>query len=177
MIAAIHKILIQIFSENQPKSILCVGNNVQDGLRELNVIPTQCRVCEVTVSQIYSGHTDLGALIGWHSRNDIFDFCVVANALEYLDKNDATHLLAHLRDLYTKRLIVVVPVGNQWVNHISLWQESDLLALGFIAKAKLRVKQKPVCVYTYDINTYKTTPDWLNNKFWANPELWGKYWW
>ncbi|MGV8865199.1 MAG: DUF6231 family protein, partial [Pseudomonas sp.] len=24
---------------------------------------------------------------------------------------------------------------------------------------------------------YKQVPDWLNAKFWANPENYGKYWW
>ncbi|MCF3991384.1 DUF6231 family protein, partial [Pseudomonas aeruginosa] len=24
---------------------------------------------------------------------------------------------------------------------------------------------------------YKQVPDWLNAKFWANPENFGKYWW
>ncbi|MGD8939893.1 MAG: DUF6231 family protein [Gammaproteobacteria bacterium] len=32
-------------------------------------------------------------------------------------------------------------------------------------------------VYAFDIASYKTTPDWLNNKYWANPELWDKHWW
>ncbi|MFP5429187.1 MAG: DUF6231 family protein, partial [Gammaproteobacteria bacterium] len=24
---------------------------------------------------------------------------------------------------------------------------------------------------------YKQVPDWLNARFWANPENFGKYWW
>ncbi|WP_221179227.1 DUF6231 family protein, partial [Pseudomonas protegens] len=24
---------------------------------------------------------------------------------------------------------------------------------------------------------YKQVPDWLNSRFWANPENFGKYWW
>ena len=30
---------------------------------------------------------------------------------------------------------------------------------------------------TYDLREYKQVPDWLNAKFWANPERFGKYWW
>tara|TARA_Y100001936_G_scaffold218236_1_gene230748 strand:+ start:4663 stop:5097 length:435 start_codon:yes stop_codon:yes gene_type:complete len=29
-------------------------------------------------------------------------------------------------------------------------------------------------VFIYDISEYKDNPDWLNNKNWANPELWEK---
>jgi len=31
--------------------------------------------------------------------------------------------------------------------------------------------------YCFDIDHYKTTPDWLNPRHWANPELWDKYRW
>ena len=31
-----------------------------------------------------------------------------------------------------------------------------------------------VLVFNYDIAEYKDNPDWLNNKNWANPELWEK---
>jgi hypothetical protein len=31
-----------------------------------------------------------------------------------------------------------------------------------------------VLVFIYDITEYKDNPDWLNNKNWANPELWEK---
>ena len=31
-----------------------------------------------------------------------------------------------------------------------------------------------VSVFIYDITAYKDNPDWLNNKNWANPELWEK---
>jgi hypothetical protein len=27
------------------------------------------------------------------------------------------------------------------------------------------------------LREYKQVPDWLNAKFWANPQLFGKYWW
>ena len=31
-----------------------------------------------------------------------------------------------------------------------------------------------VQVFIYDISEYKDSPDWLNSKNWANPELWEK---
>jgi hypothetical protein len=38
--------------------------------------------------------------------------------------------------------------------------------------ARYQVESKPLYLYQYAIETYKTTPDWLNSKFWANPERW-----
>ena len=32
-------------------------------------------------------------------------------------------------------------------------------------------------LFTYDLLDYKQVPDWLNAKFWANPQNFGKYWW
>ncbi|MES1925471.1 hypothetical protein T31B1_09108 [Salinisphaera sp. T31B1] len=32
-------------------------------------------------------------------------------------------------------------------------------------------------LYRYDIHDYKTTPDWLNKRYWANPERWDQERW
>ncbi|MDG4868168.1 DUF6231 family protein [Guyparkeria sp. 1SP6A2] len=48
---------------------------------------------------------------------------------------------------------------------------SRMIALGF------RGTELPEPVFKYDILDYKHTPDWLNARNWANPELWGKYRW
>jgi hypothetical protein len=177
MINSIQKVLNRILFDHPPSSILCIGDRISDALVEFIHTHPQCRLCEVEISQINGAQKDLSIAMQWQDRENIFDFAIVANAAEHLDKNTAVHLLARLRDLYAKKLLVVVPMGDQWKNHQSLWQETDLLALGFIKKANLQVAQKPVYVYAFDIVTYKTTPEWLNSQYWANPELWDKYWW
>jgi hypothetical protein len=177
MVNTIQKLLNRVLFDHPPDSILCVGDRVADALSEFLSAHPQCRVCEVQVPQINAVQREPGTALNWKSTNDIFDFGIVANVIEHTDKNDAIQLLARLRDLYTKKLLVVAPMGKQWENHQSLWQETDLLSLGFILKTKLQVAEKPVCVYAFDISTYKTTPDWLNSRYWANPELWDKYWW
>lgn len=48
---------------------------------------------------------------------------------------------------------------------------SRMITLGF------RGTELPEPVFNYDIRDYKHTPDWLNARNWANPELWGKYRW
>ncbi len=32
-------------------------------------------------------------------------------------------------------------------------------------------------LYRFDIADYKTTPDWLNSRYWAHPELFDKHRW
>lgn len=32
-------------------------------------------------------------------------------------------------------------------------------------------------IWQFNLFDYKQLPDWLNSKFWANPENWGKFRW
>lgn len=106
-----------------------------------------------------------------------FDLAFVSHVLERMPKVEAEHLIASLRDVYSDRVIVVVPVGSNWFDNVSQWEPTDMLGLGFSKVGEFTFQDKPVHIYAFDIDNYKTTPDWLNNKYWANPELFGKYWW
>ena len=172
MIDTIQTVLNKILIDDPPKSVLCIGRGAGN---EINKFLSQRPDCQLM-------HLDLAEMgiqkaLEMLDSRDIFEFSIVADCIEYLDKASAEHLLARLRDIYTKKLLVVVPIGNQWQEHTSYWKETDMLALGFILKAKIGVTEKPVHVYAFDVASYKTTPDWLNNKYWANPELWDTYWW
>ncbi len=72
-------------------------------------------------------------------------------------------LLANLRDRGNRPIAV----------HLEGVEDamSRMIALGFRGTAL------PEPVFNYDIRDYKHTPDWLNARHWANPELWGKYRW
>lgn len=177
MINMVKNFLNQILIDHPPRSILCVGRNISGALTQFVTARPQCRIREINPTQINGQYLDLSAAMPWRDNSDTFDFGIVSDCIEHLTKNNAIHLLARLRDLYTKKLLIVVPIGDEWSEHQSRWQETELLALGFIVKARLRFDEKPVHVYAFDIATYKTTPDWLNSKYWANPQLWDKYWW
>ena len=75
-------------------------------------------------------------------------------------------LLAALRDRANRR--VVVHVGEA---RIGGDVDQRLVALGY------RRVNADDALYLFDIETYKDTPDWLNPRNWANPELWDKYRW
>lgn len=72
-------------------------------------------------------------------------------------------ILARLRDLVADCVIAIIP------NNTTI----DYRALGFKCLAKSAEFQ--LC--SFDIANYKHTPDWLNSKYWANPELWNQHRW
>lgn len=155
-----------------PKNVLCLGPGTGYAI---NAFLNQYPDCQMMQIDLVGMKAD--KVIHLLDTHDIFEFGIVANSIEHMDKASAEHLLARLRDIYTKKLLVVVPIDKQWEGHASYWEETEMLALGFILKANIRVDEKPVHVYAFDILSYKTTPDWLNNKYWANPELWDQHWW
>ncbi|QKT04797.1 hypothetical protein HUS23_13740 [Ectothiorhodospiraceae bacterium 2226] len=101
-----------------------------------------------------------------------FDFGVVANTLERLDAKAAGALLAGLRDLHSGRFVALAPIGAGWQGMASVWEENDLLAFGMTLMARYQVAQGPLALYHFNLADYKTTPDWLNSRYWAHPERW-----
>lgn len=76
-----------------------------------------------------------------------------------------THSLTRLRDLLARRVLVLA--------HADFTQL--LRALGFSQIEQLPESQ--LIIWQFNILSYKQIPDWLNSKFWANPENWGKFRW
>jgi hypothetical protein len=101
-----------------------------------------------------------------------FDLGVVANTLEYLDRKTAGILVARLRDIHTRRFVALVPIGRVWEGLASYWETTDFLGYGMTLMARYQVNGKPLHLYHYAIESYKTTPEWFNSKYWAHPERW-----
>lgn len=81
----------------------------------------------------------------------------------------ARQLIAALRDLLARQMLVFVPEN--------LLEDTALLGLALTRQARFEVDGREWQAWSYDIRTYKAVPDWLNPKFWANPENWGKFRW
>jgi len=101
------------------------------------------------------------------------DMAIVAGDLERLSPKASAQLIARLRDIYAAWVIVVVdrdepPAG---------WTRREMIGFGFSLLGDAVQESTPVHVYEFDVGTYKPTPDWLNSRYWANPELWDKYRW
>lgn len=86
------------------------------------------------------------------------------------DPGVAAQALARCRDLLARRVLVLVPATAP--DH-----GNDLRALAFQHHASFQGDEALYEVWGYDIRTYKQVPDWLNPKFWANPEMWDKQRW
>ncbi len=157
--------ICRLFREYQPQTVLIIG--AFDG-----VFSDETRALLHSADLVCLGAKDiLNQLEGFQH----FDLVVVLNTIECLSKDEATILISRLRDLYAKRLILSV-VMNQ-CDAKSNWSKGEFLALGLTKLAEHEQEGLLNHLYGHDILNYKTTPDWLNSRFWANPELFGKHWW
>ncbi|TCM61903.1 hypothetical protein EC844_12657 [Acinetobacter calcoaceticus] len=89
--------------------------------------------------------------------------------LQALSHAEQTQLLVKLRDLWAKRIVVLAHDVDA----------SLLRALGFnhfnVSSADMNARD--ITLWQFNILNYKHVPDWLNAKYWANPENWDKYRW
>lgn len=115
-----------------------------------------------------------GPWLGEVDRLGSFDLVFVAGVVEHLPKAEAITLLGRLRDLHTRRLLLLVPLGNDRAGHASVWEQNDLIALGMEQVGACAEADTALHLYQFDLLTYKRTPDWFNSKYWAHPELWDK---
>ncbi|WP_277962796.1 DUF6231 family protein [Pseudomonas sp. RIT-To-2] len=100
-----------------------------------------------------------------------FDLAVVVDCLEHMPKRTGQELLGGIRNLNASRIAVLVDLAA------SGWQETDFYALALQASERFQRDDQVLTLFTYDLREYKQVPDWLNARFWANPENFGKYWW
>lgn len=100
-----------------------------------------------------------------------FDLALVVDCLEHLPKRTGLELLGGIRNLNASRMAVLVDP------QASDWQDVDFFSLALQASERFQRGEQTLRLFTYDILDYKQVPDWLNAKFWANPEMFGKYWW
>jgi len=100
-----------------------------------------------------------------------YDLALLADCLEHLERRAALQLVGGIRNLNSSRVAVLVDLAEAGVAEI------DFYALGMQASERFQRDDQTLTLFTYDLREYKQAPDWLNAKFWANPENFGKYWW
>lgn len=106
-----------------------------------------------------------------------YDLAIVVNTLELMDKKTGGNVIARLRDVYARGLYVAVSASADQPGIRSHWQHAELIAYGLRLVKRYTDDANPMDLYHYDIYDYKTTPDWLNPKHWANPDMWDKARW
>ncbi|AIR87819.1 DUF6231 family protein [Pseudomonas cremoricolorata] len=100
-----------------------------------------------------------------------YDLAVLVECLEHLPKRTGLELLGGIRNLNASKVAVLADL------QACGWQDTDFYALALSASEKFTRDAQQLCLFTYDLRDYKQVPDWLNARFWANPENFGKYWW
>lgn len=98
------------------------------------------------------------------------DLAIISNITETLPKTQAIEWLGLMRNAHAKRIIVISDQSKS-VNHP--WQITDYLGLGMKHLTTIKHYQ----LFTYAIENYQLKRDWLNSRFWANPENFDKYRW
>ena len=154
-------------SANPAESILAIGEGTERVFERYRRTHQATRLTTVCAR-------DLENRIGELDRHDL---ALVANTLEYIPKGRAEIVLSRLRDMCSERLYLLLPTGKEWEGHESRWHPIDLVAFGLVVAERYTVDGKSVRLFCHDLYDYKQTPDWLNAKHWANPELWDKFRW
>lgn len=100
-----------------------------------------------------------------------FDLAIMVDCLEHLSKREGLELLGGIRNLNASRIAVLADLSA------CDWKETDFFALALQSSERFQRGEQVLTLFTYDLREYKQVPDWLNARFWANPENFGKYWW
>lgn len=157
--------IIQIAEEISPQGILLIDLS---GDGEFAALLKQHT--DWNISAIHGG--DIVPQIEASGRHDL---AILRYTLEFLDKTHGGIVLSRLRDLYSSRLLVLVPTDEDIPGKAQGgWNDSEMIAYGL---KLLTGYPDGLHLYEYNILNYKNMPDWLNAKHWANPELWDKHRW
>lgn len=106
-----------------------------------------------TACEIHADATDLAPAAQ-------YDAVLLCGAPELLARRTGSVLLARARDRLAAQCLAVLPRP--------CWDETAVLGLGYT----LRARSPAALLGHFAIASYKTVPDWFNNRFWANPDRW-----
>lgn len=155
--------LIDDLSQQQPISTaLCIGQNIEASPKYNNQAADE----QPTIQwQYFSALAFLN--LPFTQRFDLAVIFLDASDFASQTPQHTSQILVKLRDLLAKRIVVIAARED----------EQLLRALGFTQLIEHRFEQHHLCLWQFNILTYKHVPDWFNSKFWANPENWDKFRW
>lgn len=140
------------------------GPNEESGLNEgtntTDWVETEVRIISVTPDWLETATPDQRPELLW----------VTAATLQ-TDPDAAMQRLGRARNIVSSRVVTeLIDLGPAPT-------DIDLLSLGFIRYAETATGSVTSRWYLFDLMTYKPVPDWLNARFWANPDNWDKFRW
>ena len=152
--------LAALLDRYAPQDLLLVGASTPPAVIAFQEAHADCRVDSAPATPLSS-----------ERGGKRFDLALLVDCLEHLPKRQGLELLGGIRNLNASRVAVLVDLAA------CDWQETDFFALAMQSSEHFQREGQVLHLFTYDLLDYKQVPDWLNAKFWANPENFGKYWW
>ncbi|EMR12332.1 hypothetical protein MPL1_10888 [Methylophaga lonarensis MPL] len=154
---ALSKILVPLVARFQPKSLLLAGETALECIKGYE----DTRLLKITTPFAQSQLEQL----------PLVDVAVISDLTEQLDVAAGQQWLGSLRNRYTPHIFLISEPAQARQNG---WQLTDYLALGL---RHIAGTQQGVQLFSYAIENYQYRRDWLNSRFWANPENYDKYRW
>lgn len=147
--------MLDDLSQQQPISTaICIGKNWAE-YPSVAAIQWQHFSVSDFLKQPFTQRYDLGAVI--LNRDELAELPTAQRA----------QLLVKLRDLFAKRILVIASDSDTGL----------LRALGFSQLLESDADAQQLAIWQFNILSYKQVPDWLNAKYWANPDNWNKFRW
>lgn len=147
-------LMLDDLAQQQPiRTALSIGLNLTNDLSDLNIQFSHFNA-SVFLNLPFQQRYDLAVV----RLNDL--------ELQQFNPQQKTQLIVKLRDLWAKRIVVCAEVQD----------EKLMRALGFQQLFDYQLIEQQ-SIWLFNILDYKQVPDWLNAKYWANPENWNKYRW
>ncbi|OZG73890.1 hypothetical protein BTA51_08880 [Hahella sp. CCB-MM4] len=144
---------------HRPSQILTIGASEPPSIQTYQQ-QSGCRLNHL------SHHRDLGL------DKKVPDTVIISDYLEKLSVEDGKALLTSLRNFLVPHVLVFI--DHQLTEE---WDFNTLIGIGFRKVMAFDHQARSLCCYSYDIDTYNPRRTWNNADHWANPELYGKYWW
>ena len=150
------KFVPKFIQSQQPESLLLLGQLVQSLVDNSQ----DTRMYRIETPFELNDLTTIGNV----------DLAIISNITEDLVKQDAIELLGIIRNAHAKRILII---QNKSISNEISWQLTDFLGMGF----KTLSNDSTFHLYSYNILNYQQKRDWLNSRFWANPEYFNKFRW
>lgn len=154
--------LIERLESEKPATVLFIAPEISPNLANHLAAIQETKLDHVIFKNLEQSITPLGR----------FEFAIVADTLDELERKESEQLISRLRDLHSKLLWVMVSENQQ-----GCYNSKDAIAQGMRMVNPENFGAGQPEWYEFSLQFYKPVPQWLNAKNWANPERWDKSRW
>ncbi len=115
---------------------------------------------------------DLNIYTTFYTLNNVKDHLTTEELIVFIIESKKLTDHSFFKSIHGLNNIVLYAIDIESCQKNDVLYKNTLFSYGY--KYHGLTKDDKAEVFIYDIADYKNKPDWLNNKNWANPELWEK---